>query len=191
MDFQLCGAAWLDEPHDAVQGQGWQKRREGIAGFVRLSVAHGGRYFDVSRNARPRWRRPKAARRIDARHCGQIQQRLWCRVLPDHRTRHPETLDGLEGRPEAKNLVDIYSSLADTTAEAVVAEYAGAGWGKFKPALADLAVDKLAPISDEMKRLMADPAEIDRKLARGADRAREIATPILDRTYDIVGLLRS
>ena len=54
-----------------------------------------------------------------------------------------------------------------------------------------MAVAKLAPISDEMKRLMDDPAEIDRKLARGAQRAREIATPILDRTYDIVGLLRS
>ncbi|MBU2991817.1 tryptophan--tRNA ligase [Octadecabacter sp. 1_MG-2023] len=102
----------------------------------------------------------------------------------------PETFDGLNGRPEAKNLVDIYSGLADISAEAVVAEYAGAGWGKFKPALADLAVAKLAPISDEMKRLMDDPAEIDRKLARGAERAREIATPILDKTYDIVGLLR-
>ncbi|MCF2906564.1 tryptophan--tRNA ligase [Octadecabacter sp. CECT 8868] len=102
----------------------------------------------------------------------------------------PETLDGLNGRPEAKNLVDIYSGLADMTAEAVVAEYAGAGWGKFKPALAELAVAKLAPISDEMKRLMDDPAEIDRKLARGAERAREIATPILEKTYDIVGLLR-
>lgn len=53
-----------------------------------------------------------------------------------------------------------------------------------------MAVEKLGPISDEMKRLMNDPAEIDRKLAAGADRAREIAAPILERTYDIVGLLR-
>ena len=103
----------------------------------------------------------------------------------------PETLEGLVGRPEAKNLVDIYAGLSDTTPEQVIAEFAGAQWGKFKPALADLAVDKMAPISDEMKRLMADPAEIDRKLAKGAQKAREIATPILDRTYDIVGLLRS
>ena len=103
----------------------------------------------------------------------------------------PETLDGLEGRPEARNLVNIYAGLSDMTPESVISEYAGAQWGRFKPALADLAVAKMAPISDEMKRLMADPAEIDRKLARGAQRAREIATPILDRTYDIVGLLRS
>jgi tryptophanyl-tRNA synthetase len=102
----------------------------------------------------------------------------------------PDTLDGLKNRPEARNLVDIYAALSDTTSEAVINEYAGAGWGRFKPALADMAVDKLAPISDEMTRLMDDPAEIDRILADGAERARAIAAPILARTYDIVGLLR-
>ncbi len=102
----------------------------------------------------------------------------------------PETLDGLAGRPEAKNLVDIYAGLSDQTPDAVIAEYAGAGWGRFKPALADLAVAKLAPISDEMKRLMDDPAEIDRQLAAGAARAEAIAAPILAQTYDIVGLVR-
>ena len=103
----------------------------------------------------------------------------------------PETLDGLKDRPEARNLVDIYSALNDTTPEAVIAEYAGAGWGTFKPALADLAVAKLAPISDEMCRLMNDPAEIDRILGDGAYKAREIAEPILQQAYDIVGFLRS
>jgi len=102
----------------------------------------------------------------------------------------PESLDGLADRPEAKNLVDIFAALSDTTAEAVIAEHGGAGWGKFKPMLADLAVAKLSPISAEMARLMADPAEIDRILAQGAARAREIATPILNRTYDIVGMVR-
>jgi tryptophanyl-tRNA synthetase len=103
----------------------------------------------------------------------------------------PETVEGLAARPEAKNLVDIYAALSNMTAEQVIAQYPGAGWGTFKPALADLAVDKLAPISTEMKRLMSDKAEIDRILARGAERAREIATPVLQKTYDIVGLLRS
>jgi tryptophanyl-tRNA synthetase len=102
----------------------------------------------------------------------------------------PETLAGLKDRPEARNLVDIYAALSDQTPEQVIAQYPGAGWGTFKPALADLAVAKLAPISAEMRRLMADPAEIDRTLARGAERARAIAAPILARTYDIVGLLR-
>ena len=102
----------------------------------------------------------------------------------------PETLEGLAARPEARNLVEIYAALNDTTAEAVIAEYAGAGWGKFKPALADLAVEKLSPISLEMARLMGDPAEIDRILRDGAEKARAIAEPILRQTYDIVGLLR-
>ena len=101
----------------------------------------------------------------------------------------PETVEGLEGRPEARNLVDIYAALSDLTPQQVLDLYPGAGWGTFKPALADLAVDRLAPISAEMARLMADPAEIDRILARGAERAREIAAPILARTYEIVGLV--
>jgi tryptophanyl-tRNA synthetase len=99
-------------------------------------------------------------------------------------------VDGLEGRPEARNLVDIFAALSDRTPAAVLEEFAGAGWGRFKPALAELAVERLAPISAEMKRLTADPAEIDRLLARGAERARAIAAPVLERTYDIVGLLR-
>jgi tryptophanyl-tRNA synthetase len=103
----------------------------------------------------------------------------------------PETLDGLHGRPEARNLVEIYAALNDMTPEAVIAEYAGAQWGRFKPALADLAVAKLAPISEEMARFMADPAEIDRILGEGSAKAREIAAPILRDTYDIVGMLRS
>ena len=103
----------------------------------------------------------------------------------------PETLDGLKDRPEARNLVDIYSGLSDQTSEAVIAEYAGAGWGRFKPALAELAVEKLAPISTEMARLMADPTEIDKILAKGAEKAEAISRPIVDQTYDIVGLVRS
>jgi tryptophanyl-tRNA synthetase len=102
----------------------------------------------------------------------------------------PESVDGLKARPEAKNLVEIYAALSDTSAEAVIKEFAGAQWGRFKPALADLAVAKLEPISLEMGRLMQDPAEIDRILAKGADKANAIAQPILDKTYDIVGFVR-
>ncbi|UWQ14921.1 tryptophan--tRNA ligase [Aliiroseovarius sp. M344] len=103
----------------------------------------------------------------------------------------PDTLDGLKGRPEARNLVDIYAGLSETTPEAVIAEYAGAGWGRFKPALADLAVEKLGPISTEMARLMNDRTEIDRVLAAGAEKADAVAQPILDQTYEIMGFLRS
>jgi tryptophanyl-tRNA synthetase len=103
----------------------------------------------------------------------------------------PETLEGLAERPEALNLVSIYAALAGTSAEAVVAEYAGQGFGAFKPALADLAVSHLTPITGEMTRLMADPAEIDRVLGDGANRAAAIAEPILAETFDKVGFLRS
>ena len=103
----------------------------------------------------------------------------------------PETVAGLADRPEAKNLVNIYAALAGTSPDAVVAEFAGQGFGAFKPALADLAVSILTPISTEMTRLMADPAEIDRVLGGGADRAAAIAAPILDRTLEIMGMIRS
>ncbi|MGB3147963.1 MAG: tryptophan--tRNA ligase [Paracoccaceae bacterium] len=103
----------------------------------------------------------------------------------------PETAEGLKDRPEARNLVNIYAALGDLTPDAVLGQYAGQGFGAFKPALADLAVSKLAPIAEEMKRLMADPAEIDRILGDGAARADAIAQPILDRTLEIVGMIRS
>jgi tryptophanyl-tRNA synthetase len=103
----------------------------------------------------------------------------------------PETLEGLEGRPEARNLVNIYAALADITPEAVIAQYGGQGFGSFKPALADLAVAKLSPITTEMARLMQDVAEIDRILGDGAARANAIAQPVLKQAYEIVGLIRS
>jgi tryptophanyl-tRNA synthetase len=103
----------------------------------------------------------------------------------------PSDLDGLAERPEARNLVNIYAALADITPDAVLAQYGGQGFGAFKPALADLAVDKLSPISAEMTRLMQDVAEIDRILGDGAARAHAIAQPILEQCYDIVGLIRT
>ena len=100
----------------------------------------------------------------------------------------PDSIDGLAGRPEAANLVNIYAALAGTRPEAVIAEFGGRPFSEFKPALADLAVADLAPITARISELMADPAEIDRLLGRGAERAETIADPILARTYEIVGL---
>ena len=67
---------------------------------------------------------------------------------------------------------------------------AGQGFGAFKPALADVVVDRLAPITGEMNRLMADPAHIDGVLRDGSARARAIAAPILRETYEAVGFIR-
>jgi tryptophanyl-tRNA synthetase len=101
----------------------------------------------------------------------------------------PDSVAGLDARPEARNLVNIFAALSDRTVEQAMAEVAGRPFSEFKPMLADLAVAKLSPISAEMSRLMQDPAEIDRLLAHGADQARAIAAPILDETYRIVGMV--
>ncbi len=101
----------------------------------------------------------------------------------------PEDVDGLDERPEARNLVNIYAALSDQTVAQVMADMGGKPFSEFKPMLADLAVDKIAPISAEMSRLMQDTAEIDRILASGAERARAIAAPILKETYKIVGMV--
>tara|TARA_R110000868_G_scaffold11751_17_gene57391 strand:+ start:21312 stop:22310 length:999 start_codon:yes stop_codon:yes gene_type:complete len=103
----------------------------------------------------------------------------------------PSDLDGLEGRPEASNLVGIYAALAGMSSADVIGEFGGRGFGDFKPALADLAIEKLAPISDEMRKLMADPAHIDAILADGAVRARAITEPVLRDIHEIVGLISS
>ncbi len=99
----------------------------------------------------------------------------------------PETVEGLKARPEADNLVGIYAALSGRSQAEVLATYGGQGFGDFKPALAELLVEKLSPVSERMRRLMADPAEIDRVLAVGAEAARAIAAPVLAETKRLVG----
>ena len=99
----------------------------------------------------------------------------------------PEPGESLDDRPEVKNLIAIYAALSDQTREQVTAQFAGQGFGAFKPALADLAVEALAPVTAEMRRLMDDPAEIDRVLKDGAERAAEIADPVVAEVKKIVG----
>ena len=103
----------------------------------------------------------------------------------------PSDVKGLEGRPEADNLVGIYAALAETSKEAVLRDFGDASFSKFKDALAELATTRLTPIGGEMRRLMADPVEIDRILDDGARRAHAIADPVLAMTKDIVGFIRS
>ena len=102
----------------------------------------------------------------------------------------PSEADGLADRPEARNLVNIYAALSDQPVDEALQDVGGQQFGAFKPQLAELAVSKLSPISSEMARLMDDPAEIDRVLARGAGQAREITAPILAKTYEIIGMVR-
>jgi tryptophanyl-tRNA synthetase len=101
----------------------------------------------------------------------------------------PASVEELKDRPEAQNLLTIFAALADRTPANVLADYAGKGFGTFKPALADLAVAKLGPIRDEMTRLLAEPSAIDAILEQGAARAREMAAPTLRAAQEAMGLL--
>ncbi len=103
----------------------------------------------------------------------------------------PSEEAGLDPRPEADNLVGIYAAMADTTKADVLAQFGGGQFSTFKKALAELAVAKISPITSEMRRLTADPAEIDRILADGSRRAAAISQPIMDQVKDIVGFIRS
>jgi tryptophanyl-tRNA synthetase len=102
----------------------------------------------------------------------------------------PSEIAGLEGRPEARNLVGIYAALTDSTHADVLAQFGGVGFGTFKPALAELVLEKLAPIAAETRRLLADPGYVDSVLRDGAQRAAAIANPIVDEAERLVGFLK-
>jgi len=101
----------------------------------------------------------------------------------------PSDAEGLENRREARNLVSIYAALAEVSVDDVLAEYGGQGFGVFKPALADVAIAKLAPITKQMNIYMQDPAQIDAILKDGAERAHAIAQPIMGDIRRLTGLL--
>ncbi len=102
----------------------------------------------------------------------------------------PETVEDLEIRPEADNLVTIHAALTNASKEAVCAQFAGASFSTFKEALTEVAVESLSPITMEMRRLLDDPAYVDSVLRYGVERAERLAEPILRETQDIIGLLR-
>ena len=101
----------------------------------------------------------------------------------------PESTDGLAERPEALNLVSIYAALEDIELDQVIREYQGQGFSTFKKALADLAVVRLGPVGNEMKRLTAESGEIDKVLADGAERAVQLSGPIVAEVREIMGFL--
>ena len=103
----------------------------------------------------------------------------------------PSEIEGLEGRTEALNLVTIYAALSDSSPEAVLADFGGQGFGGFKPALGELLLETLKPISERFNALLEDREALDAILARGAAQAREIAVPTLEATYSALGLVRA
>lgn len=102
----------------------------------------------------------------------------------------PSEATGLEGRAEALNLVGIYGALAGKSTDEVLAEFGGQGFGVFKPALGELLIEILAPITTRFRELKDDRETLDAMLARGAARARELGTPTLNAAYNALGLVR-
>jgi tryptophanyl-tRNA synthetase len=102
----------------------------------------------------------------------------------------PSEVEGLAARPEALNLVTIYAALADQSAEQVLAQHGGQGFGAFKPELGELMVETLRPIGERFTALLEDREALDAILARGAAKARQLAGPTLDAAYKALGLVR-
>ncbi len=102
----------------------------------------------------------------------------------------PETAQGLAGRAEATNLVGIYAALAGTSADAVCAQFAGKGFGAFKPALGEILIESLRPIRERFIGLRGDDAALDAILEKGAAKAAAAAEPTLRAAYDAMGLMR-
>ena len=101
----------------------------------------------------------------------------------------PDNKEGLKDRPEAENLLSIYAALSDRKLEDVIAEFAGQQFSGFKNALADLTIAKIEPITAKMRALLADPAEIDRVLKEGSQKARAIAVPVMAEVKKKVGFI--
>ena len=94
-----------------------------------------------------------------------------------------------ETKPGVSNLLVIHSVLSGTTVDALEVEFAGRGYGDLKKAVADVVVEAVAPFRTRMTELLDDPAELDRILARGAERAGAVAAATTARVRDAVGLL--
>jgi tryptophanyl-tRNA synthetase len=102
----------------------------------------------------------------------------------------PSDIEGLAGRPEVDNLVGIFAALNDQSKSAILGEFGGANFSRFKAALIDLLVAKVGPVGGEMKRLREDTTYLDSVLADGAARARKRAAPTMAAVKDILGFVR-
>jgi tryptophanyl-tRNA synthetase len=94
-----------------------------------------------------------------------------------------------EEKPGISNLLELYSSAAEVPISEAEAQFGDGGYGTFKKAVAEAIVECLRPVQERYRELAADPAELDRLLARGAEKARAIATGVLDRVREATGLL--
>jgi len=99
----------------------------------------------------------------------------------------PSTIEELEKRPEAKNLIGIYSSLMNNTFQKSIDEFAGKNFSEFKEKLSDLVVNEINPISSKIKELLDDKVFLEKILKDGYEKADEIASKKIKKIHEIVG----
>ena len=99
----------------------------------------------------------------------------------------PSTVKELDNRPEARNLIGIYSSLVNSTLENSIQDFTGKNFSEFKDKLSQILIDKIGPISNEIKRLLKDKSYLDKILDDGCKKADSIASSKIKKIHDIVG----
>ncbi len=99
----------------------------------------------------------------------------------------PNTNEELDNRPEAKNLIGIYSSVSNVNLDETIAKFSGKNFSEFKEDLSQVLVDKIIPISNEIKKLKKDNIFLDKILKDGCDKANEIASKKMKKIHEIVG----
>jgi len=99
----------------------------------------------------------------------------------------PKDIKELEGRPEAQNLIGIYNSLCNSTLETSIEKYSGKNFSEFKEELSELVVNKIMPISEQIKKLLKDQAYLDSILLDGVEKADKIASKKIQKIKEIVG----
>jgi len=99
----------------------------------------------------------------------------------------PSTLDEAKKRPEALNLITIFAALNNASTDSIIETYAGREFSSFKKDLADLSVEKINPISSEIKKLMEDQSYLDKIMKKGKEKAILVAEPVIRKVYDIIG----
>ena len=99
----------------------------------------------------------------------------------------PSTVDELRKRPEAKNLIGIYSSLTNLSLEKSINDFSGKNFSEFKEDLSQVLIDKIVPVSLEIKKLLNEKNYLDKILIEGSEKANNIATKKIKKIHEIVG----
>jgi tryptophanyl-tRNA synthetase len=95
-----------------------------------------------------------------------------------------------EDKPGVTNLIDILASLTGESVATIESRYEGAGYGQFKTDVGEVVVEAVTPIQKRYRELRSDPAELQRMLTQGADKAREASAPTLEQIYERMGFVR-